>query len=598
MNYFVDWTDLNGISNPSARTRLREGRYQVFVYDSLFCKDTLTNLLIKKQCPGRDTFHLLVVAGASNSFCISPATGFLSGETAFQLLSGNTSFYGNWSINGNCLIYNALNTKGFNVDLICIQSLTPGLMAVDTICIQVSIVASSTAETVYFTTQVNTAITACGTVPPAVQNRKSLPLNIPAFSGFSAFGDYHLNPSTGCITYTSFDVPQFFADSIALAVCDSIIFKCHTISYVPSVLPYHDCSMGIIREDTLSLPAVQCTTGTTACLHIPYADILNYTIIDNAVPYVLGASGCFDGTVTGYNIIQLPMALIQNNGPYFLDKWQINGVSYSDGLFGNIMELVVLMNQIDPSPGWYFDNQTKIIGGSSTNNYGYLKVTNTGNLTGIAEPLIQSSPMGSTLQFSIGAHIVILKKIQTGCADTLLVNVYCADCPPIHTYPADVSGNIQWDTYLCSGDSLFSTNLPINTLSEWVILDKGIPFTQIVPQGNTAALQLDTGVHLLHLRNTVSTCVYQFFVNIICVDSGNRMVIYTGISPNGDGKNDFWYIAGIDLFPRNEVGVYNRSGNAVFHQKGYDNQWAGTWNGKLLPDSGYTLWIPVMAVHC
>jgi gliding motility-associated-like protein len=47
------------------------------------------------------------------------------------------------------------------------------------------------------------------------------------------------------------------------------------------------------------------------------------------------------------------------------------------------------------------------------------------------------------------------------------------------------------------------------------------------------------------------------------------------------------HIAGIDLFPRNDVWVYDRSGNAVFHQKGYDNQWAGTWNGKLLPDSVY-----------
>ena len=41
--------------------------------------------------------------------------------------------------------------------------------------------------------------------------------------------------------------------------------------------------------------------------------------------------------------------------------------------------------------------------------------------------------------------------------------------------------------------------------------------------------------------------------------------------------------------PDNELTVYNRWEQVVFHQKGYDNTWDGTWvqNGEPLPDGTY-----------
>lgn len=66
-------------------------------------------------------------------------------------------------------------------------------------------------------------------------------------------------------------------------------------------------------------------------------------------------------------------------------------------------------------------------------------------------------------------------------------------------------------------------------------------------------------------------------------------MIYNGISPNGDGLNETWRILGIDAFPRNEVQVFNRWGNLVFHVKGYNsqNEWDGTWRDNKLPDGTY-----------
>lgn len=58
-------------------------------------------------------------------------------------------------------------------------------------------------------------------------------------------------------------------------------------------------------------------------------------------------------------------------------------------------------------------------------------------------------------------------------------------------------------------------------------------------------------------------------------------------SPNGDGINDNWYIENIKYYPNNEVTVYNIYGNIVFNQKGYNNDWPGTYNGAPLPDGTY-----------
>jgi gliding motility-associated-like protein len=59
------------------------------------------------------------------------------------------------------------------------------------------------------------------------------------------------------------------------------------------------------------------------------------------------------------------------------------------------------------------------------------------------------------------------------------------------------------------------------------------------------------------------------------------------LSPNGDGKNDLWVVRNIDLYPNNEVKVFDRAGRIVFGQKGYNNTWDGTYNGVPLQEGTY-----------
>ncbi|HNG89592.1 MAG TPA: gliding motility-associated C-terminal domain-containing protein, partial [Saprospiraceae bacterium] len=75
------------------------------------------------------------------------------------------------------------------------------------------------------------------------------------------------------------------------------------------------------------------------------------------------------------------------------------------------------------------------------------------------------------------------------------------------------------------------------------------------------------------------------FVDVSC----DPVLVYNGISPNGDGANDTWTILGIDQYPSSTVRVFNRWGNLVLERQGYDNNagWDGTWNGQDLPDGPY-----------
>lgn len=71
------------------------------------------------------------------------------------------------------------------------------------------------------------------------------------------------------------------------------------------------------------------------------------------------------------------------------------------------------------------------------------------------------------------------------------------------------------------------------------------------------------------------------------VINDSLLIFYNTFTPNGDGINDTWYIGNIDLFPNNEVVVYNRYGKQVYRANGYLNQWNGTSLGTNLPDATY-----------
>ena len=70
----------------------------------------------------------------------------------------------------------------------------------------------------------------------------------------------------------------------------------------------------------------------------------------------------------------------------------------------------------------------------------------------------------------------------------------------------------------------------------------------------------------------------------------NNLVIPTLITPNMDGKNDFFVLRGIESLGTTELIIFDRRGTMLFTDKDYNNDWNGIdSNGDPLPEETYFL---------
>jgi gliding motility-associated-like protein len=70
------------------------------------------------------------------------------------------------------------------------------------------------------------------------------------------------------------------------------------------------------------------------------------------------------------------------------------------------------------------------------------------------------------------------------------------------------------------------------------------------------------------------------------------IMVHQGVSPNGDGINDFLTIDGINQYPDNQLTIIDRNGSLLYQAKGYDNSSKAfdghsSINGKLLQSGTY-----------
>jgi gliding motility-associated-like protein len=79
------------------------------------------------------------------------------------------------------------------------------------------------------------------------------------------------------------------------------------------------------------------------------------------------------------------------------------------------------------------------------------------------------------------------------------------------------------------------------------------------------------------------------FFDYVTVFLSNVFNIPNTFSPNNDGSNDVWIIPGIENYPDNRMVIMNRFGDVLYESASYGtvNAWAGTRNGKVLPDGVY-----------
>ncbi len=199
-------------------------------------------------------------------------------------------------------------------------------------------------------------------------------------------------------------------------------------------------AQSIFPVDSIHTYTVDCNGSEMVCLPIPSSDFSDYIIFMDGNPYAANVAGCNFDTTFKYSYNALPG--LGNMGPYHLDTWSVNGVTY-EGTFQNITDLVNMLNQWDPQGTWVHEPATLTIsGGMSGMDYSSMEVTVMQNQTqatiGLSYGLV---PQGTELQFSLGMHSIIAWDLQSGAKDTLMVMVECLQLPASFTFydtiPAD-----------------------------------------------------------------------------------------------------------------------------------------------------------------
>ena len=137
-----------------------------------------------------------------------------------------------------------------------------------------------------------------------------------------------------------------------------------------------------------------------------------------------------------------------------------------------------------------------------------------------------------------------------------------------------------------------NTPVVVNVLGNDIPNGATTPNVVATPANGTVVVNVDGSIEYRPNTNFegTDTFVYKLCNTDGCasatvtVDVVNKIVPYNGMSVNGDGKNDYFHIGGIERYPNNVVRIYNRWGVKVFEAEGYDNVtrvFRGISNGRV-----------------
>ncbi|GAK78050.1 hypothetical protein JCM19296_3659 [Nonlabens ulvanivorans] len=133
----------------------------------------------------------------------------------------------------------------------------------------------------------------------------------------------------------------------------------------------------------------------------------------------------------------------------------------------------------------------------------------------------------------------------------------------------DLDLTLTWTS--SSNISLTANNLTDLRIAGWDDIQK-----IWVNLGNTSTTgDLNNGTITSRIPNTND---YKIYTIASILKAGNEIVVYNGMTPDGDGLNDTLIIRGIEALPGNQLYIYNRWGRLVYQKDNYDNSFSGIAN--------------------
>jgi gliding motility-associated-like protein/uncharacterized repeat protein (TIGR01451 family) len=121
-----------------------------------------------------------------------------------------------------------------------------------------------------------------------------------------------------------------------------------------------------------------------------------------------------------------------------------------------------------------------------------------------------------------------------------------------------VAGAISYVRYTVTADEDL-TSVPGGAITSTAKVDNG-----------------DTIKSTMHCDPNETSCDGKFITSISVQGGKPGLFVSNVVTPNGDGKNDYFYIRNLDEYPDSKLYIFNRWGAQVYYSNNYQNDWKGT----------------------
>ncbi|MDI3319216.1 LamG-like jellyroll fold domain-containing protein [Pinibacter soli] len=102
---------------------------------------------------------------------------------------------------------------------------------------------------------------------------------------------------------------------------------------------------------------------------------------------------------------------------------------------------------------------------------------------------------------------------------------------------------------------------------------------------STDASPISTTTYVATLTNSMGCKVSKSIV--VKVEASTLTEYNKLLSPDGDGVNDKLVIKNLSGYPNNRIQIFDRAGKLVYEKNGYNNDWDGRYDGRILTNGTY-----------
>jgi gliding motility-associated-like protein len=168
-----------------------------------------------------------------------------------------------------------------------------------------------------------------------------------------------------------------------------------------------------------------------------------------------------------------------------------------------------------------------------------------------------------------------------------VVAISAQSCPSDTSEPitvhisADTTLDVSSDLTIQRGSSVTLTASGSDGTISW---SPDIAISPVTGTSVTVNPMTDTR-YTATLTNTLG-CLVTRSVNVT-VNSSFQAAYNRIVTPNGDGINDKLIIDRLSGYPNNRLQIFDESGKLIYQKNGYNNDWDGRINGRLVAKGSY-----------